>query len=119
MFSKFTKFNKKMQHRSKFISKVKIKGFIHVPKKKQVNPKNIFYNFIYNFILVFKKGFESFCSSCGGLDVNYDFFECQCTRRFHKCCLDRRYVSLNLYNYNSFHCFFCRENSKGKKYCFN
>ena len=59
---------------------------------------------------------DSFCSGCGENVEEANIFECKCKRKFHKTCLDDRYSSLKLYNYDSFHCFFCKKNNSKNVY---
>jgi hypothetical protein len=56
---------------------------------------------------------QSFCSSCGDNFLNNNnVYRCMCRRKFHVDCMDMRYSTNKLYDYKSFHCFFCRRDSE-------
>lgn len=51
---------------------------------------------------------SSFCSFCSSATDLENTYECQCKRKYHKFCLDERYIKL--YKYSNFECYFCRNN---------
>ena len=78
-------------------------------KENSGNLKICFKLFIFLYIIYYKiiKDLTSFCSFCSLSTDPSNCYECQCTRIFHKGCMDPNYD--DLYQYESFLCFFCRQ----------